>query len=213
MKNDFLGNLLGSPSRAKILRLFVFNQDECYTSEQIAKKAQVTKTAVQKELKSIEKTGLIKKKQCTQEVSQGRGKNKTIKKKKVPGWGAEGRSPYLPALLVFLRSVAPTSNDGVSGKLKAVGRLRLVVLAGRLCDDENSRIDLLVVGDSINDKKLQVALRSIEADLGSEVSYAAFSTDEFKYRLNIYDKLVRDVFDYSHEILLDSLDVHSILAK
>lgn len=211
MKNDFLGNLLGSPARAKILRLFVFNQDECYTNEQIAKKAQVTKTAVQKELKYIEKAGLIKKKQCTQEISQGRGKNKTIKKKKVAGWGAQERSPYLPALLVFLRSVAPMAKDDVAGRLQSIGRMRLIVLAGRLCEDDNSRIDLLLAGDGIDDKKLQAALRGIEADLGTEVRYASFPTDEIRYRLNVYDKLVRDVFDYPHQILLDRLDVYGIL--
>jgi len=212
MKTDFLGTLLGSPARAKILRLFVFNQEECYPLDDIAKKAQVAKTAVQKELKHIEKAGLIKKKKCVQEMVQGRGKNKTLKKKKVPGWGVEERSPYLPALLVFLRSVAPMAKDDVAGKLQAAGKMRLIVLAGRLCEDENSRIDLLIAGDGIDEKKLQAALRSVEADVGMEVRYAVFSTSEIKYRLNVYDKLVRDVFDYPHQILLDRLDVYSILS-
>jgi len=212
MKNDFLGNLLGSPARAKIVRLFVFNQEICYTNDEIARKAQVTKTAVQKELKFLEKAGLIKKDQCTQEVAQGRGKNKTIKKKKVLGWRVEERSQYLPALLVFLRSVAPMPKDDIAGKLQSIGRVQLIVLSGRLCEDDNSRIDLLVAGDGIDDRKLQASLRGIEADLGTEVRYAIFPTEEIKYRLNVYDKLVRDVFDYPHEVLLDKLNVHGILS-
>lgn len=232
MKKDFLGNLLGSPARAKIVRLFAFNQEECYTVDEISKKAQAVKSVVQKELKQLEKAGLIKKKQCIKEVMQGslpvRGRTQTggkkparalraggkvLKKKKMPGWGVQERSPYLQALVVFMRAVAPDVKDGVAGKLQGAGSMRVIALAGKLCDDDNSRVDLLVVGDNIDEKKLQAALRSIEADLGTEVRYAAFKTDEFRYRLNIYDKLIRDIFEYPHEILLDRLDMRTILGK
>jgi hypothetical protein len=213
MKKDFLGNLLDSPARAKIVRLFVFNQEECYTVDEISKKAQSTKTIVQKELKQLEKAGLIKKKLCIKDVTQGRGKKKLLKKKKMTGWTVQERSPYLQALVVFMRAVAPDVRDGVAGKIQAAGSMRVIALAGKLCEDDNSRVDLLVVGDNIDDKKLQAALRSIEADLGTEVRYAAFKTDEFRYRLNIYDKLIRDIFEYPHEILLDRLDMRTILEK
>jgi DNA-binding Lrp family transcriptional regulator len=213
MKKDFLGNLLDSPARAKIVRLFAFNQEECYTVDEISKKVQATKTVVQKELKQLEKAGLIKKKKCIKEVMQGRGKNKILKKKKITGWGVRERSPYLQALVVFMRAVAPDVRDGVAGKIQAAGNIRVIAIAGNLCEDENSRVDLLVVGDNIDDKKLQAALRSIEADLGTEVRYAAYSTEEFRYRLNIYDKLIRDIFEYPNEILLDRLDMTTLLKK
>jgi predicted transcriptional regulator len=213
MKKDFLGNLLDSPARAKIVRLFAFNQEECYTPDEVSKKAQAAKSVVQKEIKQLEKAGLIKKKQCIKEVMQGRGKKKTLKKKKMSGWAVQERSPYLQSLVVFMRAVAPDVKDGVAGKLQGAGNIRVIALAGKLCEDENSRVDLLVVGDNIDEKKLQAALRSIEADLGTEVRYAAFKTDEFQYRLNIYDKLIRDIFEYPHEILLDKLDMTTLLKK
>jgi hypothetical protein len=43
--------------------------------------------------------------------------------------------------------------------------------------------------------------------VGKELRYAFFSTDEFKYRMSMYDKLVRDILDYPHKVLLDKLGI------
>jgi hypothetical protein len=207
MKNEFLASLLGSHVRARLLRLFVFNKTEQFTAEEAMKRAQVNKKDFTKEIKLLEKIGIVKKKNWTKEESRGRGKGKKIVKRKVSGWTVQESNQYIGSLTVFLRSIAPAAKDGVTGRLTGVGKMKLIALAGALCDDDNSRVDLLVVGDKLDDRKLQAALRAIEADIGAEVRYAAFTTEEFHYRLNVYDKLVRDVFEYPHEILLDRLDV------
>src|SRR3989344_4479321 len=38
---------------------------------------------------------------------------------------------------------------------------------------------------------------------GREIRYAVFSTPEFRYRLTIQDRLIRDTLDYPHLVLLD----------
>jgi hypothetical protein len=47
----------------------------------------------------------------------------------------------------------------------------------------------------------------MEAEIGKELRYAYFSTDEFRYRLSMYDKLIRDILDYPHRVLLDKLGI------
>ena len=37
--------------------------------------------------------------------------------------------------------------------------------------------------------------------------FATFDTDEFTYRINVYDRLVRDVLDYPHKKVLDKIGV------
>ena len=34
------------------------------------------------------------------------------------------------------------------------------------------------------------------AELGRELRYASFTTEDFKYRVGVYDRLIRDVFDF-----------------
>jgi len=45
------------------------------------------------------------------------------------------------------------------------------------------------------------------------VRYAAFPSDEFQYRLDVYDKLIRDVFDYPHRIIVDRIDIEMALGR
>jgi hypothetical protein len=47
----------------------------------------------------------------------------------------------------------------------------------------------------------------MEADIGKELSYAVCDTADFVYRLNAYDKFIRDVLDYPHETIVDKLGV------
>ena len=70
---------------------------------------------------------------------------------------------------------------------------------------EESRVDILVVGDKINKTSLQNAMQDIESQIGKELSYAVFNTEDFSYRLDICDKLVRDILDYPHRKILKKL--------
>jgi hypothetical protein len=207
-KQDFLATFMGSPARAKVLRLFVFNEEESLTIDEIVKRAQVTKAAARKEMTFFRKVGLVK--ECSvfrTEIKTKRGKPVT-KKIRVKAWTVNSRFEYIRSLHIFIRDTSPVPRDTIAGKLRGAGKLKLVVASGTFVDDNPmDRIDLLVVADNMNERNLQKALRGLESELGRELRYAAFPTEEFKYRMNVYDKLVRDVFDYPHLVLLDRLGV------
>jgi hypothetical protein len=67
------------------------------------------------------------------------------------------------------------------------------------------RLDLLLVGDGLKKSEAARIVRGMEAEIGTELTYALFNTEEFLYRINVRDKLVRDIFDYSHEVILNRL--------
>jgi hypothetical protein len=60
------------------------------------------------------------------------------------------------------------------------------------------------VGDNISQKKFENMVRGLESEMGKELRYSAFTVDEFKYRISMYDKLVCDVFDYNHEVVFSA---------
>ena len=74
-------------------------------------------------------------------------------------------------------------------------------------DETHDRHDLLIVGDSPNEKKMLPAIKDLEAEMGKEVRYAIFTTKDFRYRLDIRDRLVRDVLDYPHKVIIDRLEI------
>jgi hypothetical protein len=184
-----LAKLLGSPARLKTIRLFVFNQDSAFTASEVAQRTRLTKEVARRELKELLSAGLLRKK-----GSQNPTRYQT-----------NPRFEYLVALDAFVRETTSVRPQAIVTSLRRAGTLRLVVLSGLFTGILEPQVDLLVVGDSLDERQLAVAIRSLEAELGREIRYAAFATADFRYRLGVYDRLLRDVFDYPHRILVDKI--------
>ena len=82
-----------------------------------------------------------------------------------------------------------------------------MIAAGVFIQNWDSRVDLLIVGEELNLHKIESIIRNIESDIGKEISYSAFETQDFEYRMGIHDRLVRDILDYPHVTLLDRLGI------
>ena len=115
------------------------------------------------------------------------------------------RFEYLGALNIFIRETTNVRPRAIISILRRAGTLQLVALSGFFSGVLESRIDLLVVGDHIEERALASAVRSLEAELGREIRYASFATTDFRYRTGVYDRLLRDVFDYPHRLLIDKI--------
>jgi hypothetical protein len=61
--------------------------------------------------------------------------------------------------------------------------------------------------------KVEEEIRKLEAEIGAELSYALFDTKEFSYRLNMYDKLVRDILDFPHEVVFQAKELSTQALK
>lgn len=185
---DSLTKLFGSSARAKLLRLFLFNPDSQFTSATAALRAKLTPPVARRELTNLVQAGILKR-------SSG----------KESRFGANRGYKHYQALEEFLRATDQMQAKEVIAALKRAGALRLVALSGFFMAVEESKIDLLVVGDRLGEGALKAAISRLEAELGREIRYAAFTTEDFRYRLGVYDRLVRDVLDYPHRLLLDRI--------
>lgn len=189
---DILAELVGSAGRARALRLFLFSADLTLTVEETARRARLGKPEALRELRFFERIGLLK-----------RVKRAT----RVASWTVESTHEAFQPLLALATSTTLRHHE-ILDKLRPVGKLSAVVLAGGFINEPRSRADLLVVADRLDEKKLLIALKQIEVEVGREIRYVAFETPEFKYRRTIYDKLIRDILDFPHQVLLDRIGVH-----
>lgn len=186
---DPLARLFGSPARLKLLRLFIFNSQASFTLDSIALRTKITKEAARGELSDLVAAGVVKKK-----ITQKGAK-----------FCADTKFLHFSSLDAFIRETSAVQPKQILTALKKAGSLRLVVLSGMFIGLIEPQVDLVVVGDALDDRALARAVAGLEADLGREIRYASFKTQEFRYRRSIYDRLLRDVFDYEHHILLDKL--------
>lgn len=189
---DVLGKLLGSPARVKLLRLFLFNPGIVYGIPDIASRAQVSSSTASTECRAYERMGLVR----ARKLRGSRSRAYTL----------NTEFSYLAALQHLLLNL-PVRGADIVKRLRSAGTMKLVILSGLFVDEYDGRVDILIVGDRMQEGKVRTVIRGLEAEIGKELRYAALPTEEFLYRLGIYDKLVRDVIDYSHTVALDRLNV------
>lgn len=180
-----IAHLFGSEAKVRIMRLFIFNPTLAFTAAEVASRAKVSGANARKELLNLTKAGLVRKGSKTYSL------NKNYR--------------YLPAIGNFLIDAAPLSEKEIVRKISTTGNIKLILTSGVFLHNPDARIDILVVGDHLKQGKLSAVMSAIEAELGKELRYAVFETDDFVYRLGIYDKLIRDILDTRHQKILNRL--------
>lgn len=184
-----------------MMKLFLFNPTDIFDRDTITERTKSGSSDVRRQLTSLEKMRLIKARSFFKEIE----KNGKPAKKRMNGWYLNPEFPFLSAIQTLLIKTAPLSSNEIISTLSKAGKIKLVITAGVFIQDFDSRVDLLVVGDNLSRAKLESAVRMIESEIGRELRYSYFETDDFKYRLDMYDKLVRDILDFNHEIVLDKI--------
>ncbi|MEA2112597.1 MAG: hypothetical protein U9P50_01320 [Patescibacteria group bacterium] len=200
---ETLAKLFGSVARVKIMKLFLLNPEQAFDNIEISSRTKIIATTSRKELSLLSKIKFIKKKSFFKEVGD---KSKTGKKRK-DGWILNKDFLFLAPLQNLLIESGSLKSKEVADRLKNVGNLKLLIVAGVFIQDLNSRADILIVGDNLNEVSLERSMRILESEVGRELRYVVFETSDFKYRLGIYDKLLRDILDYSHKKIINKIGI------
>lgn len=208
MAEDFLGSLIGSPARARILRAFVFNQSEPLSLAQTGRRASVSPRVAEREVRALESLHVIRKSKNAPAPKKAwrLSKKKTKRaggKKGETTWGLDPEFKFSRALSMFVHEVSPIRYDKITAALKRTGKMSIIIISGAFMGDPTRPADLLLAGEGMNDARVETAVRALESHFGREIRYAYFSTPEFRYRLTIQDRLVRETLDYPHLVLLD----------
>jgi len=201
-KDDLLGEFMGNSGRARILRVFMFNPNESFTLPVLSKRAGVSLKATTREAKKLLGWGVVKKGK-TVSITIGKTKRVVKGKQRIDTWAVNTEWKHLRALSSFVHEVSPVRYGAIMGALKRTGKVSAVILSGAFMGDDSRPADLLVALDSLNERRLEAAIKTLEPTLGREIRYAAFTTPEFRYRMTVQDKLIRDTLDFPHVVLLD----------
>lgn len=204
---DPLEILFGSQARVKLLRFFLFNPSKEFTFDEISRRARLVRRTARTEMNALERAGVIKKKQIYIQLD---GKDK---KTRANGYALNKKFPELQALQTFLFETAPLDSKNVLKHLRKAGPVDFVAVAGMFVRDFEQRLDILLAMKKMSKAKVENAIRSLESEIGIEIRYAAFSSEDLIYRVGMYDKLTRDVFDYPHKILVDRIGVRDELHR
>jgi hypothetical protein len=194
---EILEKLFGGLAKAKLIKLFVFNPEAQLSKDEVMTRAKVGQSEVRRALTVLIKLGLVKQKKIWIEGA--------LAKRKVAGYALNPDFVYLKELQTFLLQTAAIKDKDITERFQRSGRLKLIITGGVFLQNWDGRLDLLVVGDNLKQNTAEKAVRSIEAEMGRELTYAIFETEDFRYRYGLYDKLIRDMLDFEHRVILDKI--------
>lgn len=191
MSKQILEQLFDSPVKVKLLKLFFRNPDKSFLMQEIAKRIKADSKVCQREMRKLENIKLVS--------------GKTIKNKKF--YKANPEFDFYNELKTLVLKSSPASKRKILQRIRGLGRVNLAVLSGIFMDLETSRVDILIVGDGLNQKKTTSFFKDLEAEAGKEIDYVVLSTEDFKYRYDMFDRFLRDILEKPHEKLINKLKI------
>lgn len=206
---DALDQIFGSPARARALKLFFMNLDAQFTAGDAAGRAKMRPRQFLAEARRLVKSGILKSAKIRRVViPQGRpakrGKAKTIR---AETFSANRECPLFTELRNLILKSAPHAKGQIADKIKRLGNIKLAVLAGVFIDGASARADLLIVGESIKKPRVKSLMEWLEAEIGKELNYVAMSSQEFRYRMEMYDRFIREILEMPHIAVINKLGV------
>ena len=213
-----LAKIFDSSARVKMMRLFLFNPTMPFDVSDVTKRSKITSSVARRELNILFKTGFLKKKTFTKEItikprkSTAKKKPKTpkppvIKKKKANGWILDTAFPLVKPLENLLIDAELVKTKDLHKRFKGNGSIKMLVLSGIFMKDNERSTDMMIVGDKMDMKKLESTMKILESEVGKELRYTVFTPQEFAYRMEMYDQHLLDVFESPHQRLVDKIGV------
>ncbi len=190
MSKNALEVLFESRPRVKILKFLFRNFSKTYTFNEIVNHTQEESRAVRRELDKLHAIGLLK------------------KNKKANGLNRDFE--FFSELRDLILKSPPSEKHDLIARINKLGKIKLAIISGIFLDKELNdplAVDLFLVHDYLDRRKLTQFLKNLEAEVGTDVRFATMEKEEFKYRLSMFDRFVRVLLEGPHEKLINKLGI------
>lgn len=190
--------LFGSKTRVKLLHLFLSNPGRAFYVREITRKIDEQINSVRRELANMLSVGIIK-----SENSENRLYYEVNQE----------YMHYEPLRQIFVVTAhaskvlkeVEASGDWAS-RLKTLGDVRVMILAGSAVHGSNAEVDVLIAG-SINKTQAKKFIKELEEEEGKTLNYVVMEYQDFYYRLSIKDKFVMSIINSKHTVIADTEQV------
>lgn len=195
MSKNILDSLFTSPTRVKVLKVFLRNPEPPLLLKDIARIAKQSSRAVEQEINKLKKIDFIRERKLRLPGKKVSRKFLTIN----PSF------PISKELEALLLKPELLSYDDLRKKISALGQIKLVILSGAFINKTGSKTDLLIVGDRINQRKLNSFVKLVGAELGKELDFVVMAVEDFYYRKDMTDRFIKEILEGDNVKLIDRL--------
>ena len=132
------------------------------------------------------------------------------KKKNKKIYGLDPKFEYFSELRDLILKSPPSEKHELVERIHKLGKIKMAVISGIFLDKEINdplAVDLFLVHDYLDKRKLTQFLKNVESEVGTDVRFATMDKEEFKYRMAMFDRFVRVLFEGPHEKLINKLGI------
>ena len=179
--------LFGSKTRVKLLGLFMNNPHRSFYVREITRNINEQINSVRRELANLVRIGIITDRSVDNRLY----------------YQADTKFRYFASLKdMFANDRAVVSGARVSTgdwatRFRAIKGVSEVVFSGVMVYESDSKIDLVVAGNQLDEAKVKSLIKVLERD----------RLDDLDYRLSIRDKFVLNVLESKHITVLDDAGI------
>jgi predicted transcriptional regulator len=169
-----LEHIFGSKVRVKLLKHFLNQgEDKDYYIRELARLLGEHLNSVRRELENLEDVGLI--------LSQEKDKKKY--------YGVNKEFILVPELKALLLKSNELGEQKLVQDLEKMGSMDMLVLAGSFVGQEESPVDIFMVG-RIHKTKLEKLMKTYQKDTNKDLKYTVMSKKEFQHRVELGDRFI-----------------------
>lgn len=175
-----LEKLLTSKARVRILEQILLNPSSEYHIRQLSRIVGVSPIHVQKELKNLQSIGLLK--------SRREG-NMAL-------YGLDGTSPIrddLKRMFLKTESMGKVMREGFGRGKKGIKYAAIYGSVAKGRETAASDVDVLVVGDGVDEDSMLSSVAKIEKKIGREINVSTWTEGEFKKKSSENAPLIREI--------------------
>ena len=183
-----LSRLAATPLRLKILKFYTFQPESSHTVRAVANALGSTADRVATELRALVACDIMV--QRGKEVGAARA------------YKLNEDNPIAKPLAVFLEIATLPDVRELAACFRGVRGLSLVVVAGVLLHEGRGAVDLLVVTSRPKDPSVTKAITKAERLMAAPLRYLILDPSEYDDRIEVRDRLVRDIFEFRHRVLI-----------
>jgi len=186
---EILEFLFGSKTKARMLRFFLMNPEQEFSTKEISEK------------------NMLKSAQARSAISEFKRNRFILERRKngIKYYILNQKFPFLVELKgLFVKSnVYPQCSS--LDKIRSIGDVKLALISGIFINFSKSKADMVLVVNNVSRSKLKNLMASIEAEVGREISYVLMNSEEFKYRLDMLDRFLLDFLEGPHDEIVNKI--------
>ena len=181
--------LFGSKTRAELIKFFLNNPTKCFFVRELARNTKLQLNSVRRELENLLSLKLI-----VEEKGQKSVKNRYYR--------LNPKSVLSADLTMLFSKGRVLVEDRFVKKIASLGEIKYFALSGRFVDDKRAAIDLIVIGDDLDRKKIERNIKKLEKDINRELKYTILDSEEYGLRRAIADRFLQKILDNKKNVVV-----------